>query len=436
VGLQVRIRVIRLLSTRAGQGDPSHGHVSWPWASGLGRLHMSGTAQTSATGRQTRPEQDLASRASGTQRIVPIDNFKSVLVAWVIGCHALMGYAAIGGWPYEEVQETTLSPRVEYVLTVLIGPTGLFAMGTFFFLAGLFGPVAINRLGPARFAWSRLIRLGVPWILFMLLIWPFFMWLAYRAAGNDLSYWQAFRGRTPFLDSGPLWFVQVLLYVSLGYALWTWLGWGRRVRPAAIAGRHLLVVAAAIAATSFAIRLWFPARSQQILDLHLWQWPQCVGMFCLGAMVSGQGWAREIPSEIARRCRIAVLVTLVGAVGLALVVVSNFARQEASYLGGWRWQAVALDAVEASLVVAGSIALLAFCHRRLTSESPILRGAARGAYSAFMLQVPVLLTLEMAARPLPIPAEAKAVLVGGLAILGSFALGWFLVTRTKLGRIL
>src|SRR5215211_4081651 len=109
----------------------------------------------------------------------------------------------------------------------------------------------------------RLFRLGVPWILFTLLIWPFFMWLVYRAAGNDLSYWQAFRGRTPFLDSGPLWFVQVLLYVSLGYALWTRLGWGRRLRPAAITGRHLVVVAVAIATTSFVVRLWFPARSQQ-----------------------------------------------------------------------------------------------------------------------------------------------------------------------------
>ena|SRR5215211_3749371 len=397
---------------------------------------MSSSAQSSATKRQTMSEQGLASRAAGTQRIVEIDNFKSALVAWVIGCHVLMGYTAIGGWPYDEVQETTLSPQLEYVLIVLLGPTALFAMGTFFFLAGFFAPQAISRLGPVRFAWSRLIRLGVPWILFTLLIWPFFMWLVYRAAGNDLSYWQAFRGRTPFLDSGPLWFVQVLLYVSLGYALWTRLGWGRRLRPAAITGRHLVVVAVAIAATSFVVRLWFPARSQQILDLHLWQWPQCVGMFCLGAMVSGQGWAREIPAEIARRCRIAVLVTLVAAIGLALVVVTNFARQEGLFLGGWRWQAVALDVVEASLVVAGSIALLAFAHRRLASESPILRGAARGAYCAFMMQVPVLLTLEIAARPLPIPAEAKAVLVGGLGILGSFAIGWFLVTRTSLRRIL
>jgi hypothetical protein len=48
----------------------------------------------------------------------------------------------------------------------------------------------------------------------------------------------------------------------------------------------------------------------------------------------------------------------------------------------------------------------------------------------------VLLTLAIAARPLPLPATAKALLVGGLAVVASFGLGWLLTTRTRLGRIL
>ncbi len=48
----------------------------------------------------------------------------------------------------------------------------------------------------------------------------------------------------------------------------------------------------------------------------------------------------------------------------------------------------------------------------------------------------MLLTLAIAARPLPLPATAKALLVGGLAVLASFGVGWLLAARTKLGRIL
>jgi hypothetical protein len=62
--------------------------------------------------------------------------------------------------------------------------------------------------------------------------------------------------------------------------------------------------------------------------------------------------------------------------------------------------------------------------------------SARAAYAAFILQVPVLIGLEIAARPIPLPGLAKGVLVGALAIAGSFWLGWLLAVRTKLGKIL
>ena len=175
----------------------------------------------------------------------------------------------------------------------------------------------------------------------MLLVWPFFMWLAYRSAGYDLTFWQAFRGRQPFLDSGPLWFVQILMYVSIGYALWNWLGWGRRLQPTTIRGAHLIAVAAGTAATSFVVRLWAPARSQQIFDLHVWQLPQCVGMFCLGALLSAHGWARHVPSNIARAITVAITLVVAEAVAWGAGV-KDFAREGGpSWAGGtgrlWCW---------------------------------------------------------------------------------------------------
>lgn len=376
-------------------------------------------------------------RPSTTPRVVAVDNLKALLVAWVIGGHALMGYAAIGGWPYDEVQEGTLPPAVEYVLSALLGPSALFAMGAFFFLSGLFAPRAIARAGERRYAVSRLVRLGVPWLVFMLTVWPFFMWLAYLSAGYDITLWQAFLRRTPFLDAGPIWFVQVLLYASLGYALWHRLGWGARWAPAVVRGRHLVAVAGAIAAVSFLVRLQFPARSQQVLDLHLWQWPELVGMFACGVLVAGQGWARAVPDGLARRCWLAVAITLVLAPALvAAVGITSFVQAEPTFLGGLRWQAAALDVVEATLVVAGSVGVLWLAQRHLTAHGPIAAAAARAAYAAFLLQVPMLLSLEVALRPLPLPITVKAVIVGAGAIVGSFGFAWLLITRTPLRRLL
>jgi hypothetical protein len=52
------------------------------------------------------------------------------------------------------------------------------------------------------------------------------------------------------------------------------------------------------------------------------------------------------------------------------------------------------------------------------------------------LQVPVLLSLEIAARPIPWPPLVKAVLGATLAVAASFGLGWQLVKRTRLGKII
>jgi hypothetical protein len=129
-------------------------------------------------------------------RVVPIDNLKAVLVAWVIAGHALLGYAAIGGWPYDEVTEVTLPRELELGLAIILGPSALFVIGTFFFLSGLLAPRSIARDGPAGFVRQRLLRLGMPWLLLTILVWPLVMWAAYRSAGHTLSFCMCGSGRS------------------------------------------------------------------------------------------------------------------------------------------------------------------------------------------------------------------------------------------------
>jgi hypothetical protein len=81
------------------------------------------------------------------------------------------------------------------------------------------------------------------------------MWLAYRLAGRRMPYGQFVWERWPFLDSRPLWFVQVLLYVSIGYALWTWVRRGRPFPFRRVAGRHLIAAVTVITVVSFVVRL-------------------------------------------------------------------------------------------------------------------------------------------------------------------------------------
>jgi len=172
------------------------------------------------------------------------------------------------------------------------------------------------------------------------------------------------------------------------------------------------------------VRLWFPARSGQVGDLHLWQWPQCAGMFALGVLAARHGLQRHVPDRLYRACGAATVLTLAGLPALAIATgLHDVARQAGPYLGGWHWQALATAAIEAVLVVAGSVWLVGVAERRFGRGGERSSRWARGAFWAFVLQGPVLMATASSLRWLDLPAEVKAPLVAGVAIAVCFWLG-------------
>ncbi len=366
---------------------------------------------------------DAGPPAAG-RRLPHLDNLRTLLVAWVIGGHALLGYAAVGGWAYTEVRDVTFTPAAELVLTAVLGPTGLFVIGLFYFVAGLLTEDAVARHRPGPYVRGRLWRLGVPWLLSAVLVWPASVWLAYLAAGRPVTFWWVLTHRHPLLDSGSLWFALVLLLYSTAFALW----WRARPAPAgpvrALTGAGLLAAGVAVASSSFLVRLVFPARSGQVGDLHLWQWPQCVGLFVLGIVAARRGWARHVPDRLRRACGATAVATFVAVPLLALSSgLHDVSRDDAPYLGGWHWQALATDAAEATLVVAGSVWLVGLAERRLAGTGRRATAWSHAAFVAFVIQGPVLMGLASALRPLDLPAEVKAPAVAAGSIAACFWLG-------------
>ena len=361
-----------------------------------------------------------------------VDNLRTMMVAWVIGGHALMGYAVVGGWAYDEVNEVTFTPGFELGLTIVVGPSGLFVIGAFFFVSGLFTPRSRERKGRLGFALDRVRRLGLPWLVSALLLWPLSLWVAYRAAGHDVTPWSVLADRQPLLDSGALWFALILLLYSLAYAVWP-----RRAATGEGPGlRHLAFAAAGIAVGSFLTRLVFPVHSGQPGDLHLWQWGQCLGMFLLGIAASRSGWAEWLPDQLYRRSGLVAVGTLVVVPLLAAALgVTSASSGVDDFLGGWHWQAFLTATAEGLLVVFGSVWLLGLAQRRFTWNGQVAAACSRAAFPAFVLQGPVLVLLAVAQRPVAVPAEIKGPLlvVAGIAV--SFWLGHLLVRTPEPGRL-
>jgi hypothetical protein len=380
-------------------------------------------------------------RSTGERRLAYLDNLKVIMVAGVIAWHAVAGYLDMEGvWTYGDVAEDRFGTVSEALALTLVGPAALFVMGLFFLLAGTLTPGSFDRKGPRRFVHDRLVRLGIPLAAFTFVFWPLMSFALYRATGVHRGLWNVYADPDPPLDNGPLWFVEVLLIYSLGYA--ALMAWRSRrghtpeaVTTARSTGRYLVVLGTVITIATFLIRLWFPFSTLQVTNLHLWQWPQCLGLFVLGIVSVRRGWLRPVPGRIRRACgAVAVIATL--SLGAVFATAGESDQPFGAFGGGWGWEALVFAAIEGALSVAASIWVLGFAQRHWDRAGRTARAMARGAYAAFMIQGLVLLPAALALRPFEVPVEVKALLVAAAGIAGSFAFGWLLVTRTRLGRIM
>jgi fucose 4-O-acetylase-like acetyltransferase len=103
------------------------------------------------------------------RRVAYLDNLKMLLVAVIIAGHGAVAYGDLeSGWPYQDVQEVQLGAVSNITLSVVVILAALFAMGLFFLISGLMTPGSLSRKGPRIFARDRVLRLGVPLVVWAL----------------------------------------------------------------------------------------------------------------------------------------------------------------------------------------------------------------------------------------------------------------------------
>jgi hypothetical protein len=184
-----------------------------------------------------------------------------------------------------------------------------------------------------------------------------------------------------------------------------------------------MAIGAGIAGASFLLRLRFPLDSSQFLQLHLWQWPQYLALFGLGLASARRGWLNPVPDRLRRDSGIAALVSAV-AIGVFAVIVAIAGIPTDAFLGGWNLAAAAAAAAEGILAVTLSVWLFGAAQRGLNHRTGAIRATAtRGAYTAFLVQGPVLVALALTLRPWGVTAEAKALVVSVFGVVICFALG-------------
>ena len=128
-------------------------------------------------------------------------------------------YGGTGWWYY--IETTPVDTFSIIFFTTLSSIGGLFQaafMGLFFLLGGYFTPKSYDRKGVRSFWKERLLRLGIPILLYVVIINPI---MIYSLSALGIYPWSLPNSLLDFLTFwGPMWFLTVLILFTASYTLW------------------------------------------------------------------------------------------------------------------------------------------------------------------------------------------------------------------------
>ena len=74
--------------------------------------------------------------------------------------------------------------------------------------------------------------------------------------------------------------------------------------------------------------------------------------------------------------------------------------------------------------------------RRWDRAGPVVRGAGRASFAAYLVHAPITVALAASLRHVGVPVEVKFAAVFALSVVAAFALGWLFTRTHVMGRIL
>lgn len=362
------------------------------------------------------------------KRVQYIDNLRIFLISLVVLHHLAITYGAPGGWYYHDGGETGEWGRL--FLTLFVASNQSYFMGFFFLISAFFTPASMQRKGPRVFVRERLIRLGLPLLIFYFIISPFTAYLSVKYQGNpDLEFWNFFREHRGF-GFGPMWFVEVLLYFTLVYLIIALIR-----KPSTDKSKvksfpsHLkiLLLGVFMGLVSFVVRIWLPIGWElPILSLQLPFFPQYITMLVLGIYAYKYRWFDQLTIKHARPWIIVAIVQILVIFPLMFGVALENGVEIQSFMGGFNQYCLLYSLWEQVLCVAMIVSLSALFRKYFHSQGSFLSNLSDSAYAVYFIHPLVLVSMAILFRNIHIDPFLKFILLAPIALVAVFVTGYLI----------
>ncbi|HTK05542.1 MAG TPA: acyltransferase family protein [Ktedonobacteraceae bacterium] len=382
---------------------------------------------------QTTPESvsgdtvSLQSAPQGTSRVrlFFLDHLRAALTILVVLHHLAVIYGAAATFYYIEIPD----PMAQLLLSMFVLINQSYFMGCFFWISGYFTPGSFARKGFGAYSKDRLLRLGIPLVIYVLVLSPIAFIGVYQMPASLTHIttpftWQKFPS---LLGVGPLWFAEMLLFFSLGYIIWRRLV-HIRVQPAEHvfsppSYRAMGIFVLILALASYLIRIVVPlGMSIPILGFPTLAYlPQYLSFFILGIIAFRRNWLETIPGTMGK---VGFVVALVATILLAPLALSS----GIAFLGHGTLQSAAYALWDSIFSVGICLALLTFFRHILNRQTRLGRFLSQQAFTVYIIHIPTIVLLALALRGVHIESLLKFALAALIGVPLCFALA-FLVRK-------
>ena len=399
------------------------------------------------TNLQATVESTVQSATGKTARLFFIDHLRAALVILVVLHHLALVYGGIPPFYYFEPPTDDLLAGLVFLAFVLINQAWF--MGAFFLIAGYFTPGSYERKGSGSFLKDRLLRLGIPLLVFYFVLNPIseLGWYLVPTSVTGITdplTWQSFWQMYPrILGMGPVWFVAMLLIFSVGYGAWrrltgnqTSTSRGESSGPGYLSiGLFIL----ALALASYLVRIVVPLGKSVLNFPTLAYFPHYLSFFVIGTIASRHNWFRTLPGSMGVVGFVAALVatlTLFPVAYINLLMAIEDGAQQLPPFGYGTWQSAVYALWDSVFTVGIILAVIPLFRRFFNGQGKFGRFLSQQSYAVYIIHIPIIVFLAIALRGIELGAFLKFGMMAVIVVPTCFVVAYVIRKIPGVSRIL
>ncbi len=354
-------------------------------------------------------------------RVFYIDNLRIYLIILVFLHHITMAYGGSGGWILNESSFYPIDGATQILFTLFNAINQSYFMAFFFLLAGYFTPRSFEKKGGSTYFRDRMIRLGIPIVVYVIFISPLTeLIVRVYAYSQSWTFEEVILNRISTFTLGVdhMWFIIALLIFAGCYVLY------RRIRPTCSPDsektfpRDKVIFASIIiiASLTYVVRIFSPIGTVSIFNFQPAHFTSYMFMFWVGILAYYGKWFDKLGSAQAKRW-ISIAICVVIALPLLLAVMVDLSAPDITpFFGGFNLESLIFSFWESSALLSITIGTLFIFRTRLNRSNRVLKNMSGSVYTAYIIHAIIIVGFQILILHIVMPAFFKAIIVAIMAI--------------------